>query len=1326
MIDTLVSVFSTDSTDELAVGTLGVLVTGGIALGSQCSRKSHVLKTLEVLRTQIMYSWQNICPSPNFELQWRVEGMLRTSTMPSAAFSLDGEVTVMALSVCPTPRRLPNPKTFNWLLELGKVILSCSSRLNALYGSEGHYLRVCGVANALKMDRNVSRLEASSEQQLGRYVQPQTTAPLSRASARNVQDKSNSIVHKGPRLAVLAVAGEHSEGSGTPGLSQVSKEVDNQPIALRKSGRARRLPARYVDNGTNDIEDGEDQALPERLAPMEPTLVNHAIATDNVDRSEDTCTAQQPPEANGDSRTPLPSLKWWSSKRNKFRLWRRYLARNAPTQDPEQLVQPSDLDDAISASQESAVEAEAEDRAELMDKEPQSNNESSQKQEDKNGLVIKPLGPFPNASAFELANCYFKGCQDLSIMGFHDLLNVLRHPQFSLADAINPNWNNIISSFQHQEKPPQSSTDDGLDEWVDNAGWQTTPITIQVPFHKTMQGRGIEEKEVGTLHHRNILLVLAERVRSATDGPHFHYELYELHCDVEVLEGESNAAGVHVHGELYTSDAFVEAHRELQLSPPVEGCNLEQVIAALMFSSNSTNLTDFGPAKLWPCYMFFGNESKYCRSKPSLHLGEHIAYLDTWEILLGDNLVSAMKDGIVLMCHNGIERRFYPRIFTYSADYPEKVLIGLIKQNRSFPCPQCLVPKPELQNMGTPDDLEIRADNLCNNDQELKDTLAAALKDVASGYSVIGDVVNNRLKSRSTVPIKNAFHLRLEELDFSVFPCLVVDLLHKFEIGVWKNMFIHLLRLMHSLDCDMISELDKRNYSQIYIQCIGNEAQSCLRLRGSSPIETCQRVATYELPHEVQARLQREKGQRSTNKNAGPSSSIADSNIQQGPLASRRQKAFNLTTYKYHTLADYPSAIRSCGTTDSYTTDIGEKSHRNPKKWARMQCLKKRRMAEQVALTDPSETLQQELESPCFPGSTGPSRCQYFIGTSTRFYDLDLHFAPVEVAGSDPALANFLPKLKIHLLPRLLKVLAPGLYSPKDLTDLGAWINIVLDINRIYHHQILQLKYTTYDVCREEDIIHMGTDKCDIMTLDKQSGKSTGLELYKYGCIIGIFSSNVMFVGTFKDSTHCYDTRLLKFLWVRWFQPISATPGPGLEHLDNLKFYPLRSDNAFGFLDPSEVIRAVHIIPRFASGPRTAPGDPLKKSGWIREEEDWNAYYVNRFVDRDMFMHLEKESEPSESDTATITWVAPPIGPSKKAPGAEGQDDDSTCFHPGSQAAGAQMAVHRRACHPAIDQAGRDRPDPSPARQTIVTMASFDDNDEPEEEEAVPRCIMEV
>ena len=43
-----------------------------------------------------------------------------------------------------------------------------------------------------------------------------------------------------------------------------------------------------------------------------------------------------------------------------------------------------------------------------------------------------------------------------------------------------------------------------------------------------------------------------------------------------------------------------------------------------------------------------------------------------WETLLDDDFIGAYAHGLVLRCHDGTSRRFFPRIVTYSADYPEK------------------------------------------------------------------------------------------------------------------------------------------------------------------------------------------------------------------------------------------------------------------------------------------------------------------------------------------------------------------------------------------------------------------------------------------------------------------------------------------------------------------------------------------------------------------------------------------------------------------------------------------------------------------------------
>lgn len=87
----------------------------------------------------------------------------------------------------------------------------------------------------------------------------------------------------------------------------------------------------------------------------------------------------------------------------------------------------------------------------------------------------------------------------------------------------------------------------------------------------------------------------------------------------------------HIHGELYTSDAFLAEHEKLQkygkLPADDRDCTHEKVIAALMFSSDATHLTDFGNAKAWPIYMMLGNISKYTRASPNAGALHHLAYI---------------------------------------------------------------------------------------------------------------------------------------------------------------------------------------------------------------------------------------------------------------------------------------------------------------------------------------------------------------------------------------------------------------------------------------------------------------------------------------------------------------------------------------------------------------------------------------------------------------------------------------------------------------------------------------------------------------------------
>jgi Plavaka transposase len=43
-----------------------------------------------------------------------------------------------------------------------------------------------------------------------------------------------------------------------------------------------------------------------------------------------------------------------------------------------------------------------------------------------------------------------------------------------------------------------------------------------------------------------------------------------------------------------------------------------------------------------------------------------------WELFLDEKFMHAYEHGIHILCGDGIWQRIFPRLLTYSADYPEK------------------------------------------------------------------------------------------------------------------------------------------------------------------------------------------------------------------------------------------------------------------------------------------------------------------------------------------------------------------------------------------------------------------------------------------------------------------------------------------------------------------------------------------------------------------------------------------------------------------------------------------------------------------------------
>ncbi|KAJ2912731.1 hypothetical protein MD484_g7681, partial [Candolleomyces efflorescens] len=165
----------------------------------------------------------------------------------------------------------------------------------------------------------------------------------------------------------------------------------------------------------------------------------------------------------------------------------------------------------------------------------------------------------------------------------------------------------------------------------------------------------------------------------------------------------------------------------------------------------------------------------------------------------------------------------------------------------------------------------------------------------------------------------------------------------------------------------------------------------------------------------------------------------------------------------------------------------------------------------------------------------------------------------------------------------------------------------------------MRIKYTTYNARRDEDIVHVETDRCNVMLLNPEYSRGSPLHPFRYAKVIGILHAEVGHAGSIglRGPTDKYHS--IEFLWVRWYQ-VSPAPVTDLE-LDRAELLPLSHPESLAFIDPNEVLRACHIIPCFRSGKRYPDG--IGTSKIAEDGTDWNQYFINRFVDRDMFMRYE-------------------------------------------------------------------------------------------------------
>ncbi|KZT36764.1 hypothetical protein SISSUDRAFT_988644 [Sistotremastrum suecicum HHB10207 ss-3] len=892
-----------------------------------------------------------------------------------------------------------------------------------------------------------------------------------------------------------------------------------------------------------------------------------------------------------------------------------------------------------------------------------------------------------------------------------DVLKLHQDPDFQASDVPTPNDFDKLKEKLKDYEPPLPGLEAG-------EGWQSVTVDISVPMGKQpgSQIGSTTKFSVPHLHHRSITELIQKIIRTNPDAKDFHLYPFEEYVT-------RNDATERLFGELYTSDAFLDEFRKVRAEPPEPDCNLEKIVLGLQFWSDATLLANFGTHKLWPVYMYIGNQSKYVRAKPTSDGGWDVAYIpelpdDIEEVLqqlptksahqpllthcrrelfqnvllqlLDEDFYNAYKHGMVIEFPDGIKRRVFPRILTWSADYPEKCLLATIRENGRCPCPRCFIKKSEIRNLGTKRDQRMRLQRRRKDNSWRRVMIESVRRNLyIFGKAIAGQFVNKRLDEFSMTPNENALSQRLQEFGLDYHEILPVDLLHEIEIGEWKRLLLHFIRMLYSREPgdvwveqmnarfraipifgkDTIRRLPQnvagmkrlaaRDYEDIlqvsitvFEDLFGTEHSEAitkliyvmaewhclakLRLHSDSTLKHLDTVTTVlgkelrnfadkiapsfntkETVSETTARArQREKNQKTLFGQVLASSAA-------------RVKKYTLDRYKLHALGDYTSTIRRLGTTDSYSTYIGEARHRIKKQDYRK--TNKRKFKLQMMATKSRHPAISQIDASAIgghrPGHTDGTNNEPLVPhlryDISKRADSTFHIGSfVQASATDRAVKHFKSQLSDHVLCRLRGIPYSGnsLELPQDCSALR------IQNNHIHCHPTMRLNYTTYDVRRATDHVKPylkfnrkaphcqrseTRDRSTVMlsTSDNQQSSSGFL----YARVLGIFHVLASEVGRTTQ-----EIKRIDLLWVKWFSDVPGWKG-GWEtrRLDRVWFPPDSEDMGnYGFVDPADVVRACHLPPVFSCG------EDAERQQSIASDEggDYKFYDVNRFVDRDMYM----------------------------------------------------------------------------------------------------------
>lgn len=283
------------------------------------------------------------------------------------------------------------------------------------------------------------------------------------------------------------------------------------------------------------------------------------------------------------------------------------------------------------------------------------------------------------------------------------------HDRYNTAELVDFNVARALRKLDHYHPTPTKDS------------WQEDTIEIPLPYENASNPETSAPRYKAKVYHRNLL----DACKSIVQHPYsksFTYIPSKLFwippgCQIDPFSeqyselrteplSKFDIPGVErIYDEFFHSDAWIKEHEKIQRIPPGPEGRMENGILALNFSSDGLRPAQFGSAHINPIYGSVGNDLAGNRRVPNVFSQQWLAFFAeigddiqevymkhfkvpasrevlswlrrechnaTIRLLLNAEFMEAYRHGFVITCSDGIRRRIFPRIFVYSADYPEK------------------------------------------------------------------------------------------------------------------------------------------------------------------------------------------------------------------------------------------------------------------------------------------------------------------------------------------------------------------------------------------------------------------------------------------------------------------------------------------------------------------------------------------------------------------------------------------------------------------------------------------------------------------------------